>query len=47
MKLINKKKYPHPELIVIEVDKMDILGVSSDAYDDDVFEPTSLGGQGV
>lgn len=46
MKLISKKKYSYPDLMVMEVDAKDVLSIS-DAYDNDVFEPTSWGGQSV
>ena len=42
MKLFNKKKYSYPEVYVLDVEKKDLLSIS-DAYDDDMFEPTSWG----
>jgi len=44
MKLFGKKKYLHPELMVADVDMKDVLGISSDAYDEDVFDPVNAGG---
>ena len=46
MKQFNKKQYSYPELTVLEMNTKDLLSIS-DAYDNDVFDPISWGGQNV
>lgn len=46
MKGFSKKEYSYPELLVVDVEEKDLLSIS-DAYDDDVFEPTGWGGKSI
>ena len=45
MKESNKKQYSFPQISISDMEKSDLLSISTDAYDDDVFDPMSWGKQ--
>ena len=47
MKGFSKKEYSYPELLVVDVEEKDVLSISDDAYNDDVFEPTGWGSKSI